>query len=241
MKDNEIENLELEKKEDKPILGENIYRQKNAHIKYKILLAVALSISLCIFVSFLSAYKTKIKNYHDADKLNIKNQIDDLIKKSADIEAMVNDAKRFKLLWEKTDEKKKQFIEIKISSVNDDFVSLVKKYNISKPSINISVPEVLSEGVWRTQELDVNLINFSITFDALSDKVAIDFIYEFTNKLPGYIIVNNFELKKSVKEGYSEDDLIKISSGEFLGVISSKINFSWYYLRPKTIILEPKS
>ena len=74
--------------------------------------------------------------------------------------------------------------------------------------------------------------HFSITFEALTDKLAVDFLRDFINLLPGYVIVNNLELRRGA-ESYGDDALVKISNGEFLNLVSGKIDFSWYYIRPR--------
>ena len=217
----------------------NLHQQKIDYFKRKIVVRSAIFVLMVISVLSATIYHIKIQQYDDLKISNIKNQIDDLKKKSSDIKKMVQDATRFKLLWKQTDVRKKNFTEIKIASINEQFVALTKKYNISKPVINISVPEALDGGVWATKSLGVNLINFNITFEALTDVMAMDFLSDFINSLPSYVIINNFEIKKPTKGGYSDDGLIKISNGEFSGLVIGKIDFSWYYLKPKTISIAP--
>ena len=233
MINNTLEDDILDNAQNHPPPHNNAYQKKVAYLKHKIVLSVIITALLSICVAGLVIYRTKTQNHHNLDILDLESQINDLKKKSADIETMVRDAKRFKLLWNNTDAKKKDFTEIKISNINDAFVSLTKEYNVSKPSIKISVPEVLSGGVWKTQDLDVALINFNITFDALTDKMAIDFLRDFIKIFPGYVIVSNFEVKRGTKGGYSDDALVRISNGEFSGLVACKIDFSWYYLKPK--------
>jgi competence protein ComGC len=235
MINDELEIIKLNNTDNNLTSNSNLYKQQNYHLKRNIILVFFISILIFIFVLGLLEYNRRVHINNSLDIVSIENQISDLEKKSADIEAMVRDAKRFKVLWDKTNEKKKNFTEKKISSISEDFTSLAKEYNISKSSINISVPQILSTGVWKTQNLDVVLINFNISFDAMTDKLAIDFIRKFINGLSGYIIVDNFEIKKNLQGEYSNDMLVKISNGEFYGLVSSKINFYWYYPKQKVV------
>ncbi|MES2677038.1 MAG: hypothetical protein V4612_01815 [Pseudomonadota bacterium] len=211
------------------------YDKKISHLKHKIIFNICICGALLVIIMSIIFYSQYLVTGNNEDVRNLNAQIEALRNKSANIEARVNDAKKYKQIWIESAEKKKNFDGIKISDLNDSFKNLAEKNNLSGAVINISVPEVLKEGVYNRQALDVYLVNFVLTFDALTDKIAVDFISSFLNSLPGYVVINDLSIKKNKKEGYSDEDLINISSGKINGLIAVKVNFSWYFLKRKTI------
>ncbi|EFK95015.1 hypothetical protein LDC_2973 [sediment metagenome] len=217
------------------------YNKKIINFKKRIIFALtAFAIILAVMLAF-NFYGNASKE-NDAEQIAIiEGQISDLRNKSAGTEAKINDAKKFKLLWMNANKQKKNFDGIKVADITNDFNSLAEKNNITKHSITLSVPDVLKEGVYKLQTLDVNLINCSMSFDALTDREALDFIESFISGLPGYVVINDLSIKKTRKEGYSSQDLVDISSGKFPNLISGKVNFSWYFLKRKPKSLQNAS
>jgi hypothetical protein len=167
-------------------------------------------------------------------------QINDLKNKITNSETWVSDLNNYKKIWNEAGEKRKNFDDAKISDINISFESSALKNNLSEKSIKISTPEVLKGGIYNGQSFDVRLVALSITFNALTDKDAISFIKEFTESMSGYVILNDLEIKKNKKDGYSENDLINISTGQINGLTSVKANFSWYFLTHKNKPIDTK-
>jgi hypothetical protein len=209
------------------------YEKKIAYLKRRATFNIFTTAALLLVVVVIIFYSQYIKKANEEDIAFFNSRITDLQNKSANIEAMISDAKKYKQIWLKADDKKKNFSSVKISDVNETFKNLVEKYSISESSINISVPEILKDGVYNRQVLDVYLINFVISFNAITDRVAVDFINSFINTLPGYVVISDVSIKKSQKAGYNESDLINISNGKINGLTSTKINLSWYFLKRK--------
>jgi hypothetical protein len=217
------------------------YRKKIIHFKKRIVFGLS-ALALILVVLFGFNFYDKASQENNVEQITlIEAQLNDLRTKSAGTEAKINDAKKFKQLWILADNKRKNFNGIKISDVNNDFTSLAEKNNITKSSITLSVPDILKDGVYQLQTLDVNLVNCNIAFDALTDRAAIDFIESFINSLPGYVIINELSIKNNKKEGYSTQDLADISSGKFPNLVSGKVNFSWYFLKRKPKAAAPKN
>jgi hypothetical protein len=64
--------------------------------------------------------------------------------------------------------------------------------------------------------------------------MALAFINEFIDNLPGYAIIDDLSIKKAQDAGYSNDDLISISTGKMVGSINVRLEISWYMLKKKT-------
>jgi hypothetical protein len=217
------------------------YRKKIINFKKRIIFGLS-ELALILVVLFGFNFYDKASQENNIEQVTlIEGQLNDLRTKSTGIEAKINDARKFKQIWILADNKRKNFNGIKISDVNSDFTSLAEKNNITKSSITLSAPDILKEGVYQLQTLDVNLVNCNIAFDALTDRAAIDFIESFVGSLPGYVIINDLSIRKTRKEGYSTQDLADISSGKFPNLVSGKVSFSWYFLKRKPKTAAPKN
>ncbi len=177
----------------------------------------------------------KIANNSKTLKIsNLRTEINNIKERSRDIQSQVADAKRFNQIWLDTDPKKKSFEDVKVSELSDKFTEIAQKYNLSKPTITISVPELLKQPPYQDlRAIDVNLITFSIAFTAITDLDAINYAKEITNSLPGYVVISNFSITKNKKEGYTSQDFIDISNKKEVGMVSTTLNFVWYYLKYK--------
>lgn len=209
------------------------YRQKILNFKKRIIFGVSTFGVLLVFIFSFNFYDRKTQDGDSEQIASMETQINDLRNRASGTEAKINDAKKFKRLWTNASDRKKNFNGIKVVEVTNDFNSLAEKNDISKPSITLSVPEVLKNGVYQLETLDVNLINCTITFEALTDRSALDFIDSFVNSLPGYVVMSDLSIKKSKKESYNEQELVDISNGKFPNLISGKATFSWHFLKRK--------
>ncbi len=233
MKKNKPKNQDTENKIPQKAPESDPYRKKIINLKKRIIFGLS-TLFITLIVIFAFNFYDKKANENNAEQIStIEAQINDLRTKSAGTEAKINDAKKFKRLWTNASDKKKNFNGIKVADITDDFNSMAEKEDISKPLITLSVPEVLKNTTYQLETIDVNLINCTMNFEALTDRAALDFINNFISKLPGYVVINELSIKKTKKEGYSDQDLIDISNGKFPSLISSKVSFSWYFLKRK--------
>jgi cell division protein FtsL len=208
------------------------YSKKVSHLKHQSILGFSTTAILIIILIVFNAYQKSNEKTSRIRVNKLEAQIADLKNKSADIEKKIKNAKGYKRLWDKASDNKKNFSGIDISDINRTFSILSEKYNIISPSINISVPESLKDGIYDRQALEVNLIKCTMSFSSIRDDVAMAFINNFINTLSGYVIITGLDIKKT-KESYSNEDLINISTGDVSGSIKSTVNFSWYFLKRK--------
>lgn len=209
------------------------YDKKIASLKKKIIISLSLFATIIIIIISLNFYDKKSLESYSGKFSALETEITELETKITSSEERVNETIKYKKLWVSANSKKKDFNGIKISEINEKFNSLAEQYNITNPTITVSLPEILNTGVYQLQILDVNLINCNISFNALTDKFALDFINGFIADLPGYVIINDISIKKDKKEGYSDQELSQISNGKFPNLISAKVSFSWYFLKHK--------
>lgn len=216
-----------------PTTKNSAYVKKVSSLKHKIIFHICCFSALVIAIVMIIFYGQYAMQNSDEDIRNLNVQIADLTNKSNNIEAKISDARKYKQIWMNASQNNKDFNGIKISDISDKFKIIADQYNLSKPSISISAPETLKDGIYNRQVLDVNLVNCVANFEALTDKIAIDFINNFTSTLPGYVIISDVQIKKIKKEGYSDEDLMDISTGKISGLTSAKVDFSWYFLKLK--------
>jgi hypothetical protein len=209
------------------------YDKKVTNLKKKIIVSLSLFAIILVVIISLNFYDKKSLENYSAKFSTLETEIGELETKITSSEERVSQTNKYKKLWISANSKKKNFNGIKISEINDKFTSLAEQYNITNPTITISLPEILNTGIYQLQILDVNLINCNIGFNALTDKFALDFINGFIADLPGYVVINDLLIKKDKKEGYSDQELNQISNGKFPNLISAKVSFSWYFFKHK--------
>jgi len=216
-------------------LGGGATQKKTKYLKHKILRISCIGSSLLILLTIMIVYYQYLTKDCNEEIVLLNYKIDELRKRSNNLEARANDIKKYQQAWVRGDAKKKNFDGISIANINNIFHNLSEKYQLSESSINISVPEIVKGGIYNSQNFDVYLIKCAMDFNALTDKVAIDFINSFLDYSPtGQIIINDLSIKKTKKDGYSYSDLVNISTGQFKGLTAAKVSFSWYFLKYKT-------
>lgn len=215
------------------------YKAKIKRLKNRIIFNLSTSLFFLIFLIATLFYSQKSSEDNARDISDLNSKISELKNKSSNIESRVNEVKKYKQIWDKIDENKKNFSNLRIVDVNDNFNSLADKFGLASPTITMSAPEVLKDGVYNRQSLEVQLVNCTINFQSLTDRNAIDFMNVFMKTVPGYVIINNVSIKKSRKEGYSETDLVDISTGKMSRLTTTKVSFSWYFLKNKLPDITP--
>lgn len=163
------------------------------------------------------------------DKIN--NEAAQFSVELADLQSKTAEIKKYKDMWPKISQSKKDVEGIKIDEVNKILNSIAKKYSIGSPNIKLSLPELMNGGVFDRKTINVMMTTANVTFTATTDVKAIMFADEFIRSLKGYPVVTLFNVSKN-KE-YSNDDLIEISMGKAQGNIGGKFDFYWYIYKEK--------
>ncbi|MCE3255865.1 MAG: hypothetical protein K0R25_1359 [Rickettsiaceae bacterium] len=209
------------------------YKEKISGLKKRIITAICFVLASIAAIIAIIAYHNISSQFYQNQLSDFTTQVEDLKNKVSNIETRLREVQKYKQFWIDADNKKKDFLrEIKISEVRDVFDSMAAKYGIN-PSITISPPEVLQNGVYKGRVLETNVVNCTISLETPTDTIAANFIDEFLTTFTGYTIINDISVKKSKKE-YTEEDLINISMGKNTGSVSTKVSFSWYFLKYKT-------
>ncbi len=184
--------------------------------------SIVLSLALFGIIFFLTQREKKITT--EINKIN--SDIADVKLRTTELEGKIIDTKKYKELWKKIPENQKDDRGIKMDDVNAIMNNLAEKYNITAQTIQVPLPEILKTGIFNRKNINVAHTLATISYQAVNDIRANNFMSELINKLPGYIIINNVIIKKEKK--YSSSDLIAISSGSSVGAVSVKITFDWY-------------
>ncbi len=200
-------------------------------LRKKIIFNVAISAGsvalFCACILYNSHKNSQLKKESETiaiETSQIQSQAEELQSKTLDI-------KKYLAIWGNLDEKKKSTNGIKIDEINSLLSSNAIKYNISSPVIKVTLPETLSNGIFNTTTIITSFANIDLTFSALDDRRALSFVNDFTNSLPGYVVINSLEIKKD--KSYSDEQLIAISTGKGSGLVEGKTTFSWYAFKDK--------
>ncbi len=188
--------------------------------------AIALS-AFCGCLIYNSITTSQLKKAADT----INSETSQIQVQAKELQSKTLDIKKYLAIWENLDEKKKSTNGIKMDDVNSSLSSNAIKHNISSPVIKVTLPETLSSGIFDSSTITTLFATVDLDFKALDDRKALSFINDFTNSLPGYVVINSAEIKKD--KNYSNEELIAISSGNGSGIVDGKITFSWYAFRDK--------
>ena len=212
-------------------------------LRKKIIINISIS-ALLLVISGLTIYydnhqkeSAKIKAAAIESEVSIiKSQYEELERKTIEI-------KKYQQSWKTISSNRKVIGNIKMDEVNSKLNLVAEKYSIIKPAIRIILPEDLNNGVFNRSTVTVAVSTANLTFEAINDVKALSFISEFINSITGYAIITNLELKKAKK--YTDQDLVAISSGKGSGAITARVDFFWYFYKPKTVVeakeTQPKS
>ncbi len=167
-----------------------------------------------------------------ADRIN--SEAEQIQNQATELQGKTLDIKKYMAIWRNLDESKKNTSGIKMDDINSLLASMAAKYNISDPVIKVNLPETLTDGVFNSSKINVLFTTVSLTFKSLDDNKALLFMTDFTNSLPGYVVISSLEVKKD--KSYTTDDLIAISAGKGSGIVNGSLNFFWYAFKNKATV-----
>lgn len=203
--------------------------KKKIIVSFSILSALLLLIAACIYYRIHQEQTSKEKiNKIRAEVLNLQEQKESLEEKILQI-------KKYKKVYKNISQKRKSTVGIRVDDINSKLKKIGEKYNVynpdnpeslNNPQIKISFPEEMKKGIFDTDTVGMVSSSVEISFKAVSDIEAILFMYELTDSLPGYVVINNAMIKK--ERNYSTQDLVAISSGKSNGAVFGQLNFRWY-------------
>ena len=74
--------------------------------------------------------------------------------------------------------------------------------------------------------MDIFYSDCKIQFNTSDDVRAISFFEELKNNITGYVVIEEYLIKKNGE--YTFNDLLRISKGEESGILEVSISFKWY-------------
>lgn len=168
----------------------------------------------------------------------VKDKIDKIVSETgqinielADLESRTAEISKYKEMWPKISDLKKDVKGIKIDEVNAILSSTAAKYGVGNHSIKLSLPETLNAGIFERKTINILMSNANLSFFAPSDVKAIMFFKEFVESLKGYQVITSFSIEKT--KDYKMEDLNDISKGKSSGYIEGKAEFVWYVYKEK--------
>jgi hypothetical protein len=200
-------------------------------IKRKLIISGLLALILIAATSFLLYIDIEQTSLSYKIYKKITNETSSVKSKISEVRNKQKDFEKFKTLWQKMDESKKNTNGIRIEDVNQSLKKASQRYAIKNPDIKVSLPETLTSSNFKRDTVDIIYTSASLSYSAPSDSIAILFLEDFIRNLHGYAIVTDFQIVKSAE--YSPEDLIKLSKGDSSGLIRVNSNFTWYAYKEK--------
>lgn len=194
--------------------------RKKIIINFSLSVVLLLMLGAVIFFSF--SHEGTLRQEID----HINNEANRIRNETVALESKTAEIKKYKEIWRSLPENKKNILGIKIDDFNAKLDSTAEKYAITSLNTKIAIPEPLKESLFKRDTVEITFTTVNISFNALNDLKALNFINEFLQSLQGYPIVTSFELKKT--KSYDTQELENIAAGKALGVVSGKIDFFWY-------------
>ena len=225
---------EKNNKEKNQKIIDNVYRVKIAAIRKKIIFnGIILGILGAIILSIY--FFGESQQNQKTEKLSkLKSEIKRIEENLEKAKNKISDAKKYKAIWLDASKSKKNFDHIRISDIRKRFNNLAKEYNLSDPSITIQSPKEISNGIYNNESLETISVSFNIKFNTILDSKALQFINQFKETFTGFIIVEEVSLNKINADSFNQNDLIEISKGKAVNLVSATAKYSWYYIRKKT-------
>ncbi|MBU6339600.1 MAG: hypothetical protein KGQ36_06515 [Rickettsiales bacterium] len=202
------------------------YLKKRIVKSFSIALGLIAVVACCFYYRIHQEQKSKEKiKAIESSTSDVRSEIESLQNKMQEI-------KKYKEIWINISENKKSLGGIKIDNINAKLEQIGNKHNISQPNIRVSFPENVKDGIFNISSSDLVFSSVNLTFTAISDTEALIFISDLIQSLPGYAVINKLSIAKT--KDYTNEDLIKISSGSEGGSIVSSVDFFWYVYKPKS-------
>jgi hypothetical protein len=189
------------------------------------------SIILLIVLLIMVYYNTHRKEIAQSKISEIEAETNSITNKANEIRTRFFEVQKYEKSWLHLPENKKTIVKAKIDDINSLLETIGDKHLISERILKISLPENLPEGFLSTKTLLFSFATGDLSFFALSDVKAIEFISDFINAFPGYAIITKFSLEKN--KSYDEQDLILISTGKTKGLIKCNLSFTWFFYKEK--------
>ena len=200
-------------------------------IRKKIIVNFSTSAILVLTLGISIAYFGNDKDILTGDLEKTKSDTSQIINQSSELQSKVIEIRRYKELWGKITESKKNTDGIKIDDINLKLKTIAEKYIITNQNIRVTLPEILTAPPFNSSTVNILFTTVNLAFDSVNDVKALLFINEFISSLAGYPVLTNLEIKKT--KTYTNEDLVNISSGKGGASITVKVDFSWYVYKNK--------
>jgi hypothetical protein len=200
---------------------------KIPNLRKKIIINFSITGALLFVLLMILLFIFHVKKDVSQKVAQIKSETTKVQNQILDLESKTVEIKKYRILWKTLNQNKKTPASIKMDEINANLNSIAEKHSILRPTIKLTLPEVLKEGLFRRPSISVSSTNVSVTFNSPDDSRALSFVTDFINSLPGYVVVTNLNIKKS--KSYTSKDLIELSSGkDSAAMINAKLDFIWY-------------
>ncbi len=200
-------------------------------IRKKIIINFSTSAILVLTLGISIAYFGNERDNLAGDLEKTKSDTSQIINQSSELQSKVIEIRRYKELWGKITESKKNTDGIKIDDINLKLKTIAEKYTITNQNIRVTLPELLTAPPFNSSTVNILFTTANLAFDSVNDIKALLFINEFIGSLAGYPVITNLEIKKT--KTYTNEDLVNISSGKGGASIAVKVDFSWYVYKNK--------
>ncbi len=195
-------------------------------LRKKIITNFSIAFILLIFaIGIINFYLTQESVVTTVVK-KINGEIDQIKNETASLESKSAEIAKYTEIWQNLSENKTVATGIKIDDFNAKLSSTAAKHSISNVNLKISLPEAFKDGIFKRDTVDVMLSTVNMTFIALNDIKALAFVNELVTSIQGYPVITFFELRKA--KDYSAEDFKNMAAGKEVGIVSAKIDFSWY-------------
>ena len=198
-------------------------------LRIKLKLNIIFSAVLTLSIVIIHSYKFFKEKDYNQDIEKVRSEIINLKQRNTEVESKANDAKKYKEIWKKMSSTKKNMVGIKMDDVNSNLKKLSEKYSIIDPTIKVTLPENINEGLFKRETLVTSFANVSLSYNSYDDIRSLQFIDEFMKTMNGYKIITSLEIKKN--KDYYLNDFVTISTGKSEGGVSTKIELYWYIFK----------
>lgn len=200
-------------------------------LRKKIITNLSVSGALLGIVGLIFFYDFHKKEAMRLEAEEVQMEVSNIRSQAAELQNKIAESTKYQEVWKNISANKKFVGNLKFDDVNAKINTLAEKYLLSQPVIKMTIPEPLNQGILNRSTVNIAVSSVNLTFEAIDDLRVLSFVADLMNSVHGYIVISNFEIKKTKK--YSDQDLVEISTGKNSGAIQTTIDFYWYFFKPK--------
>lgn len=197
-------------------LKRNLLKQ----VLYSGIIVAALAGSYVLFDEKSTQLKEELRK-HQSEIQQQKQKIETLLLQQKDFRESAK-------LWEQLSDDSKKLEGLRIEEGRLLLEELKDDYKLGSLDIKVTPPTELS-GAYKTETSTIMSSKVNLSYTAISDQYALSFLDALLTRMPGYIQISNFSIRRD--SDFSAAIIESIYNGQLPALVSVSLEFQWQDLK----------